>query len=88
MDDASNRLVERRPVTSHAKTQPDRPTHYGLIAEEVEEVMPELVVRGATGQPETVVDRELPAMPLNPVPKEPTGAGGRSRVGGSRRTLR
>src|SRR5271157_4486226 len=45
MTDASSRPMELRPVTFHYKAQPDGPLQYGLIAEEVEQVMPELVVR-------------------------------------------
>ena len=70
MGDASSRLLELRPVTFHYKTQPDGPLQYGLIAEEVEQVMPELVVRDATGRVETVAYQELPAMLLNELQKE------------------
>ncbi|MCI0404036.1 MAG: hypothetical protein L0212_11005 [Acidobacteria bacterium] len=38
---------------------------YGLIAEEVAEVMPELVVYDAEGQPQTVQYHVLPALLLN-----------------------
>jgi ABC-type Fe2+-enterobactin transport system substrate-binding protein len=57
-------------VTFHYKTHPDGPLHYGLIAEEVEQVMPELVVKDATGRPETVAYHELPAMLLNELQKQ------------------
>jgi hypothetical protein len=70
MGDASRRLLELRPVTFHYKTHPDGPLQYGLIAEEVEDVMPELVVKDATGQPETVAYHELPAMLLNELQKQ------------------
>ena len=70
MGDASSRLMELRPVTFHYKTQPDGPLQYGLIAEEVEQVMPELVVHDATGQVETVAYHELPAMLLNELQKQ------------------
>ena len=70
MGGASSRLMELRPVTFHYKTQPDGPLQYGLIAEEVEQVMPELVVRDATGQVETVAYHELPAMLLNELQKQ------------------
>jgi hypothetical protein len=36
----------------------------------VEDVMPELVVKDATGQPETVAYHELPAMLLNELQKQ------------------
>ena len=70
MGDASSRLLDLRPVTFRYKAQPDGPLQYGLIAEEVNEVMPELVVRDATGQPETVAYHELPAMLLNELLKQ------------------
>ncbi len=70
MGDASSRLMELRPVTFHYKSQPGGPLQYGLIAEEVEQVMPELVVRDATGQVETVAYQELPAMLLNELQKQ------------------
>ena len=68
--DASSRLMELRPVTFHYRTQPDGPLQYGLIAEEVEQVMPELAVRDATGEVETVAYHELPAMLLNELQKQ------------------
>ena len=70
MCDASSCLMELRPVTFRYKTQPDGPRHFGLIAEEVEQVMPELVVRDVTGQIETVAYHELPAMLLNELQKQ------------------
>jgi polyhydroxyalkanoate synthesis regulator phasin len=70
MGDTSSRLMELRPVTFHYKTQPDGPLQYGLIAEEVEQVMPELVVRDAAGQIESVAYHELPAMLLNELQKQ------------------
>jgi BMFP domain-containing protein YqiC len=41
-----------------------------LIAEEVADVYPELVVRGADGQIESIQYQKLPAMLLNEVQKE------------------
>ena len=70
MGDASSRLMGLRPVTFRYRAHPDGPLQYGLIAEEVERVMPELVVRDATGQPETVAYHELPAMLLNELQKQ------------------
>ena len=46
---------------------------YGLIAEEVAEVYPDLVVRGAGGQVETVQYHKLIPMLLNELQKEHTG---------------
>jgi hypothetical protein len=41
-----------------------------LIAEEVEEVLPELVVCDSSGGPETVLYHEMPAMLLNELQKQ------------------
>ena len=70
MGEASSGLMELRPVTFRYKAYPDGPLQYGLIAEEVENVMPDLVVRDATGQVETVAYHELPAMLLNELQKQ------------------
>jgi hypothetical protein len=73
MGDASEGLLGLRPVTFHYK-KPDadgsKPLEYGLIAEEVAHVYPELVVRGADGQIESVQYQKLPAMLLNELQKE------------------
>ncbi len=69
MGDLTSRLFDLRPVTFRYKTQPDA-VHYGLIAEEVDQVMPELVVRGNDGQIETVAYHELTPMLLNELQKE------------------
>lgn len=73
MGDASKGLLRLRPVTFHYK-QPDsdgsKPLEYGLIAEEVAGVYPELVVRGADGQIESIQYQKLPAMLLNELQKE------------------
>jgi hypothetical protein len=73
MGDASKGLLRLRPVTFHYK-KPDsdgtRPLEYGLIAEEVADVYPELVIRGLDGQIESVQYAKLPAMLLNELQKE------------------
>jgi len=73
MADASDRLLNLRPVQFRYK-KPDangeKPIQYGLIAEEVAEVLPELVVTNKDGQPETVAYHLLPAMLLNELQKE------------------
>ena len=66
----TDRIFSLRPVTFHYKVHPDGPTHFGLIAEEVDEVMPELVVRGRDGQIETVAYQDLTPMLLNEVQKQ------------------
>ncbi len=72
MDAASGALMRLRPVTFHYKTDRNpsgRALQYGLIAEEVAEVYPELVARSADGQVETVLYQFLPPMLLNEVQK-------------------
>ena len=61
-----------RPVTFRYKKDPEERKQFGLIAEEVEEVLPELVVHDADGNPEAVLYHELPAMLLNEWQKQQT----------------
>ena len=73
MADASDRLLQLRPVQFHyadAGGSGERPLQYGLIAEEVAEVFPELVFRDEEGQPETVGYHLLPALLLNELQKQ------------------
>jgi hypothetical protein len=55
---AVEKLAQLRPISYRYKTEPEA-THYGLIAEEVDRVMPELVVRDEQNRPETVQYQEL-----------------------------
>jgi len=50
---AGEKLAQLHPVSFRYKSEPV-PTHYGLIAEEVEKVMPELVVRDKQNRPDSV----------------------------------
>ena len=70
MGDASDKLMKLRPVTFAYKADSTGTKQYGLIAEEVEKVYPELVIDGADGKPETVAYQVLPAMLLNQVQKQ------------------
>ncbi len=70
MGATTERLFNLRPVTFRYKTQKDGQPHFGLIAEEVAEVMPELAVRGRDGQIETVAYHELAPMLLNEIQKQ------------------
>jgi len=73
MGDASKGLLRLRPVTFHYKkadSDRSKPLEYGLIAEEVAEVYPDLVVRGKDGQVESVQYFKLPAILLNELQKE------------------
>jgi hypothetical protein len=72
MADASDALLQLRPVTFRYKGRPEtrEERHYGLVAEEVSEVVPELVAHSADGEIETVKYHELPAMLLNELQKQ------------------
>ncbi len=78
MGDASAALINLRPVTFHYRSDrysPDRARQYGLIAEEVAEVYPDLVAHAADGRIESVMYQFLPTMLLN----EFSGSSARSR---------
>jgi hypothetical protein len=70
MGDASDKLMKLRPVTFRYKADSTGIQQYGLIAEEVEKVYPELVIDGIDGKAETVEYQVLPAMLLNEVQKQ------------------
>jgi len=71
--DASNRLMDLQPVQFRYR-QPaadgSKPLQYGLIAEDVATVFPELVVRDGNGRIESVQYHQLPALLLNELQKE------------------
>ena len=73
MGDDSQGLLRLRPVTFRYK-QPfadgSKPLQYGLVAEEVAEVYPDLVARSADGQIETVKYQVLDSMLLNEVERQ------------------
>jgi hypothetical protein len=50
MGGASIKLMELRPVTFRYNSDPTGTLQYGLVAEEVAKVYPELVVYGSKGQ--------------------------------------
>ena len=73
MGESSSALMRLRPVTyRYKKPYADgaKPLDYGLIAEEVEEIYPDLVVRSADGAIQTVQYQKVNAMLLNEVQKE------------------
>jgi hypothetical protein len=70
MGDASDKLMKLRPVTFRYKADSTGMQQYGLIAEEVEKVYPELVIDDRDGKAETVAYQVLPAMLLNEVQKQ------------------
>jgi hypothetical protein len=73
MGDSTNALMKLRPVTFLYKPEYDkgeRTLQYGLIAEEVAKVYPELVANDNNGQPYTVRYQYLTTMLLNEVQKQ------------------
>jgi hypothetical protein len=73
MDTVSSGLMRLRPVTfRYQKPFADgsKPIQYGLIAEEVADVYPDLVAHSADGQIETVKYQVLDSMLLNELQKE------------------
>ncbi len=70
MGDTTDRLMRLRPVTFHYKNDRTNAPQFGLIAEEVEQVLPELVAYGIDGKPESVRYYLLSSMLLNHVQKQ------------------
>lgn len=68
MGKESSAIFKLRPVTFEMKAHKEKVMCYGLIAEEVEKVMPRLVVK-RDGQPESVKYQDLPALLLNELQK-------------------
>jgi hypothetical protein len=67
MPQLSDKLAALRPVTFRYRTDPERVRQYGLIAEEVAKVYPELVIRDTAGRIQGVHYEELAPMLLNEV---------------------
>jgi hypothetical protein len=76
MGDSSSKLFQLRPVTFVYKAEYDngrtRTPQYGLIAEEVAKVYPEMAVYDKDGQPYSVKYQLLAPMLLNELQKEHT----------------
>jgi hypothetical protein len=72
MDKASEAVLGLRPVTFRYKSEldPDGIPQFGLVAEQVEKVNPDLVARDAKGEPLTVRYEAVNAMLLNEFLKE------------------
>jgi hypothetical protein len=72
MDKASEAILALKPVTFHYKQEldPDGVRQFGLVAEEVEKVNPDLVARDDQGKPYTVRYEAVNAMLLNEFLKE------------------
>ncbi|MBS0416908.1 MAG: tail fiber domain-containing protein [Proteobacteria bacterium] len=70
MGDTSEKLQQLRPVTFHLKTEPHGALQYGLIAEEVSRVYPDLVIRDEAGTVQGVRYDELAPLLLNELQKQ------------------
>src|SRR6266536_9097 len=70
MDRVSEAILALKPVTFHYKTDSKGTPQFGLIAEEVAEVNPDLVVRDKEGKPYSVRYDQINAMLLNEFLKE------------------
>src|SRR5262249_9076244 len=70
MANRSEALLKLRPVTFYYKGDTAAVSHYGLIAEEVAAVYPELVTRTAAGEVQTVKYHELIPMLLNELQRQ------------------
>jgi hypothetical protein len=66
----TQKLRQLRPVTFRLKTDPEGAVQYGLIAEEVDKVYPELVIRDDQGKIQGVRYDELAPMLLNEMQKQ------------------
>ena len=67
MDKTSEAILALKPVTFHYKKEldPDGIPQFGLVAEQVEKVNPDLVVRDKEGKPYSVRYDQVNAMLLN-----------------------
>jgi hypothetical protein len=72
MDKASEAVLSLQPVTFHYRKEldPDSIAQFGLVAEQVEKVNPDLVARDEQGKPYTVRYEAVNAMLLNEFLKE------------------
>lgn len=70
IDTASSPILNMRPVRFNYKNDSSRENHYGLIAEEVDQLLPDLVVYNRDGEPETVRYHEMPALLLNELQRQ------------------
>ncbi len=70
MAGASSRLLKLRPVSFRYNNDPSGAIQYGLVAEEVAKVYPELVVYGPDGKVQTVRYSMLSSMLLNELQKQ------------------
>ena len=67
MGEASEAILALKPVSFRYKKEidPDGIPNFGLVAEEVEKVNPDLIIRDREGKPQTVRYEQVNAMLLN-----------------------
>ena len=70
MKEQSSAILDLRPVSFTYKSDPTQTKLFGLIAEEVYDVLPSLVTRNIDGQIETVKYHELATLLLNELIKQ------------------
>ena len=72
MDQTSEAILALQPVTFRYKKEidPEGRSHFGLVAEDVEKINPDLVVRDKEGKPYSVRSEQVNAMLLNEFLKE------------------
>jgi hypothetical protein len=70
MGASTGKLDQLRPVTFHLKSDPQGALQFGLVAEEVDRVYPELVIRDGSGTIQGVRYDELAPMLLNEVQQQ------------------
>jgi len=70
MDKSSEPILALKPVTFHYKSDAKGTPQFGLVAEEVAEINPDLVVRDKNGEILTVRYEQINAMLLNEFLKE------------------
>ena len=67
MQSVTDQLMSLQPVNFTYKSGTDKSVQYGLIAEQVQEVMPQLVILDKEGLPQTVKYHDLPILLLKEI---------------------
>ena len=70
MDKASEAILALKPVAFHYKSDKKNTPQFGLVAEDVAQVNPDLIVRDKNGEPLSVRYEQINAMLLNEFLKE------------------
>ena len=70
INDKSSHILDLRPVTFAYNNDESETTQYGLIAEEVAEIFPDIVSRNKDGEVESVQYHVLPVLLLNEMKKQ------------------